>query len=149
MQYNSRKILNLQNPIDVTDFQITLQHAWLNNIMLILICFFIGNPDPFFLLLLSPSAFRFTSCIEHDISVSYKHAIYIFVATSMGVWDSSVKGGRGVDLPEILHIVFVLLALPRSSPLFCPNLGGQLPPCPLPRTPMTTSFWCSPKITIQ
>ena len=52
--------------------------------------------------------------------------------------DSSVKGGRGVDLPEILHIIFFLLALPRLSPLFCPNLGGQLPPppCPLPRTPM-------------
>ena len=41
--------------------------------------------------------------------------------------DSLVKGGRGVDLPEILHI---LLALPEFSPLFCPNLGGQLPPPP-------------------
>ena len=40
--------------------------------------------------------------------------------------DSSVKGGRGVDLAEILHIIFFLLALPRFSPLFCPNLGGQL-----------------------
>ena len=29
--------------------------------------------------------------------------------------------GRGVDLPEILHI---LLALPEFSPLFRPNLGG-------------------------
>ena len=46
--------------------------------------------------------------------------------------DSSVKGGRGVDLPEILHMIFFLLALPRLSPLFCPNLGGQLPP---PRPP--------------
>ena len=51
--------------------------------------------------------------------------------------DSSVKGSRGVDFPEILHIIFFLLALPRFSPLFCPNLGGQLPgPAPLPRTPM-------------
>ena len=58
--------------------------------------------------------------------------------------DSSVKGGGGrrVDLPEILHMIFFLLALPRFSPLFCPNLGGQLPPppCPLPRTPMSTSI---------
>ena len=50
------------------------------------------------------------------------------------VWaygDSSVKGGRGVDLAEILHMIFFLLALPKFSPLFCPNLGGQLPPpCP-------------------
>ena len=42
----------------------------------------------------------------------------------MGV--SSVKGGRGVDLPEILHIILFLLALPRFSLLFCPNLCGQL-----------------------
>ena len=62
---------------------------------------------------------------------------------SLGAWaygDSSVKGGRGVDLAEILHMIFFLLALPRFSPLFCPNLGGQLPlppPRPLPRTPMT------------
>ena len=33
-------------------------------------------------------------------------------------------------MPEILHIIFFLLALPRFSPLFCPNLGGQFPPCP-------------------
>ena len=54
--------------------------------------------------------------------------------------DSSVKGGRGADLPEILHIIFFLLALPKFPPLFCPNLGGQLPPhpTPLPRTPMAT-----------
>ena len=32
---------------------------------------------------------------------------------------------------------FLLLALPRFSPLFCPNLGGHLPP--LPRTPMIAS----------
>ena len=31
---------------------------------------------------------------------------------------------RGVDLAEILHMIFFLLALPRFSPLFCPNLGG-------------------------
>ena len=64
-----------------------------------------------------------------------------FVLLYPGAWaygDSSVKGGRGVDLPEILHIIFLLLALPRFSPLFCPNLGGQLPSplSPLPRTPM-------------
>ena len=45
-----------------------------------------------------------------------------------------LRGGRGVDLPEILHMIFFFL--------FCPNLGGQLPPppppapAPLPRTPM-------------
>ena len=49
--------------------------------------------------------------------------------------DSSVKGGRGVDLPEILRIIFFLLALPS----FAQNLGGQLPP-PLPRTPMAVPF---------
>ena len=37
-----------------------------------------------------------------------------------------LRGDRGVDLPEILHI----LALPEFSSLFCPNLGGKLPPCP-------------------
>ena len=37
-----------------------------------------------------------------------------------------------VDLPEILHMIFFLLALPRFSPLFCSNLGGQLPPPPPP-----------------
>ena len=37
--------------------------------------------------------------------------------------DSLVKGGgRGVDLPEILHI---LLDLPEFPPLFGPKLGGQ------------------------
>ena len=42
-------------------------------------------------------------------------------------------GGRGVDLAEILHTIFL-----DFSPLFSPNLGGQLPPPPrpLPRTPM-------------
>ena len=60
----------------------------------------------------------------------------------MALWawaygDSLVKGGRGVDLVEILHTIFFLLALPEFPPLFCPNLGGQLPPpAPLPRTPM-------------
>ena len=29
-------------------------------------------------------------------------------------------------------MIFFLLALPRFSPLFCPNLGGQLPPPPPP-----------------
>ena len=45
------------------------------------------------------------------------------LAQAWAYGDSLVKGGRGVDLPEILHI---LLALPEFSPLFCPNLGGQL-----------------------
>ena len=44
--------------------------------------------------------------------------------------DSLVKGGRGVDLAEILHTIFFLLALPEFSPLFWPNLGVQLPPPP-------------------
>ena len=46
--------------------------------------------------------------------------------------DSSVKGGRGVDLAEILHMIFFLLALPRFSPLFLPEFGravAPLPPC--------------------
>ena len=34
------------------------------------------------------------------------------------------------------HKYQFLPALPEFSPLFCPNLGGQLPPCPLARTPM-------------
>ena len=56
--------------------------------------------------------------------------------TTWAYGDSLVKGGI---LPEVLHIIFFLLALPRFSSLFFPNLGGQLPPCPpapLPRTPM-------------
>ena len=57
--------------------------------------------------------------------------LYVWIYT----WASLVKGGRGVDLAEILHI---LLTLPEFSPLFCPNMGGQLPPPPAPltRTPM-------------
>ena len=59
----------------------------------------------------------------------------------MGVYgDSSVKGGRGVDLAEILHIIFFLLALPRLSPLFCPNLVGQLPPAPRPLPPASYAY---------
>ena len=53
-------------------------------------------------------------------------------SAGVGAWaygDSMVKGGRMVDLPEILHTIFFLIALPELSPLFCPNLGGQLPPC--------------------
>ena len=42
--------------------------------------------------------------------------------------DSLVKGGRGVDLPEILHTIFFLLALPTFPHCFAP----------LPRTPMHT-----------
>ena len=45
------------------------------------------------------------------------------------------KGAEGLICPKIVHI---LLALPELSPLFCPNLGGQLPPAPLMHTPM----WC-------
>ena len=57
--------------------------------------------------------------------------IYSVRTESRQAWaygDSSVKGGSGGDLPEILHIIFFLFALPRFPPLFCPNLGGQLPP---------------------
>ena len=54
--------------------------------------------------------------IEHQVS-------------SWAYGDSLVKGGRGVDLPETLHTIFFLFALPEFSALFCLNLGGQLPPC--------------------
>ena len=54
--------------------------------------------------------------------------------------DSLVKGGRGVLIARNFTHDFFLLALPEFSPLFCPSLGGQLPPPPapppLPRTPM-------------
>ena len=55
--------------------------------------------------------------------------------------DSSVKGGRGVALPEILHMIVFLLALPRFSALFCPNLGGQLP-SPPPPPPASYAYVC-------
>ena len=40
------------------------------------------------------------------------------------------KGGEAIGLPLAFSGRFFLLALPEFSPLFCPNLGGQLPPCP-------------------
>ena len=51
----------------------------------------------------------------------------------MAYGDSLVKGGRGGDLPEILHTICFLLKLPEFFPLFCPNLGGQLPKIHLPK----------------
>ena len=75
---------------------------------------------------------------------SYKLCISLHVISRLtkgiAYGDSLVKGVRGVDLPEILHrYFFFLLALAEFSPLFCPNLGGQLPPPPpgpLALTPM-------------
>ena len=91
------------------------------------------------------NSFEFPAAAEQDPDSSQvldtvlaKFDEHITEVQTWAYGDSSVKGGRGVDLPEILHIIFFLLALPRFSPLFCPNLGGQLPPppVPLPRTPM-------------
>ena len=39
-----------------------------------------------------------------------------------------LRGAEGLICPK-LYTYFFLLALPRFSSLFCPNLGGQLPPC--------------------
>ena len=49
-----------------------------------------------------------------------------------------VRGAERLICPKLYTRCLFLLALPEFSPLFCPNLGGQLPPFPLPRTPMHT-----------
>ena len=62
-----------------------------------------------------------------------KPGVKLMAGCNLGAWaygDSMVKGGRMVDLAEILHTILFLIALPEFSPLFCPNLGGQLPPLP-------------------
>ena len=49
-----------------------------------------------------------------------------------------IKGGRGVDLPEILHTIFSSSCFARISPTVLPEFGRAVncPPAPLPRTPI-------------
>ena len=66
--------------------------------------------------------------ISSDLDESHES---IFWCKKKQIWRKiGIPRGRGVDLPEILHMIFFFL--------LCPNLRGQLPPpTPLPCTPMS------------
>ena len=52
------------------------------------------------------------------------------VSYSWAYGDSSVKGGRGVDLPEILHMIFFFLLCPDFPHCFARIWEGSSPPLP-------------------